>query len=141
MNSLTIIEFYEISNEIGIDELERCTPETSDFWFVHHGSPQNEVGRDFWEGEREVTLSYEFYLGATPVTQKQFELVMPDCPRQVPHHLRVEDTPVDSVFWQWATEFCAKLTRIDRDAGILSKNWKYRLRLQFSLQLALSLPP
>jgi formylglycine-generating enzyme required for sulfatase activity len=39
------------------------------------GSPQNEVGREFWEREREVTLSHEFYLGATPVTQKQFELV------------------------------------------------------------------
>jgi hypothetical protein len=28
---------------------------------------------------------------------------------------------------QAATEFCAKLTEIDRDAGILSKDWEYRL--------------
>jgi formylglycine-generating enzyme required for sulfatase activity len=91
------------------------------------GSPQNEVGHEFWEGEREVTLPYEFYLGATPVTQRQYELVMPGSPRQVANHPTVEDAPVDSVFWQWATEFCAKLTQIDRDAGILSTDWEYRL--------------
>ena len=34
---------------------------------------------------------------------------------------------MDSVGWQGATEFCAKLTQIDRDAGILSKDWEYRL--------------
>ena len=27
--------------------------------------------------EREVTLPYEFYLGATPVTQRQYERVIP----------------------------------------------------------------
>jgi hypothetical protein len=91
------------------------------------GSPQNEVGHAYWEREREVTLPYEFCLGATPVTQRQYELVMPGSPRQVAHHPTVEDAPVDSLFWQWATEYCAKLTEIDRDAGILSKDWEYRL--------------
>jgi formylglycine-generating enzyme required for sulfatase activity len=91
------------------------------------GSPQSEVGHESWEGEREVTLRYEFYLGATPVTQRQFELVMPCFPRQFAHHSTAEDAPVDSVWWQAATEFCAKLTQIDRNAGILSKDWEYRL--------------
>ena len=50
------------------------------------GSPQDEVGREYWEGEREVTLPYEFYLGATPVTQRQFERVMPGFPRHTLHH-------------------------------------------------------
>jgi formylglycine-generating enzyme required for sulfatase activity len=40
------------------------------------GSPENEVGHEPWEREREVTLPYEFYLGATPVTQRQFERVI-----------------------------------------------------------------
>jgi formylglycine-generating enzyme required for sulfatase activity len=100
------------------------------------GSPQDEVGRAFWEAEREVTLPYEFYLGATPVTQRQFELVIP-CPRYAScswaekratdHPGTARDAPVDSVGWQGATEFCAKLTQIDREAGILSQDWEYRL--------------
>jgi hypothetical protein len=32
------------------------------------GSSQLELGHEYWEGEREVTLSHEFYLGATPVS-------------------------------------------------------------------------
>lgn len=91
------------------------------------GSPQSEVGRAYWEGEREVTLSHEFYLGATPVTHRQFELVMPDFPRQLAHHPAAADAPVDSVPWKSATEFCEKLTTIDREAGILSSDWEYRL--------------
>src|SRR5262245_13228772 len=92
------------------------------------GSPQNEVGHEFWERERDVTLPHDFYLGATPVTQRQFELVMPCSPRQIAHHPTAEgNAPVDSVRWQAAAEFCAKLTKIDRDAGILSKDWEYRL--------------
>ncbi len=38
---------------------------------------------------------------------------MPDSPRQVAHHPTVEDATVDSVFWQWATDFCAKLANIE----------------------------
>ena len=91
------------------------------------GSPPSEVGHAYWEAEREVTLSHEFYLGATPVTQRQFELVMPGFQRQLAHHPTAADAPVDSVPWKSATEFCEKLTAIDRDAGILSNDWEYRL--------------
>jgi sulfatase modifying factor 1 len=100
------------------------------------GSPQDEAGRAYWEAEREVALPYEFYLGATPVTQRQFEQVISspkyalcswskDRLKDDPGTAR--DAPVDSVGWKGATEFCEKLTQIDRDAGILSKDWEYRL--------------
>jgi hypothetical protein len=89
------------------------------------GSRQTEVGHEFWEGERDVTLSREFYLGATPVTQRQYERVTGENPTN--HPGTAEDAPVDSVRWQAATEFCGKLTEIDRDAGILSDDWEYRL--------------
>src|SRR5262245_2687200 len=89
------------------------------------GSPQNEAGHEFWEREREVTLPYEFYLGATPVTQRQFELVTGENPTD--HPGTAADAPVDSVRWQAATEFCASLTVIARAAGILRKDWEYRL--------------
>jgi sulfatase modifying factor 1 len=89
------------------------------------GSPLNEVGHEFWEGTREVTLSHEFCLGAAPVTQRQFNLVTAKNPTD--HLGTADDAPVDSVSWQAATEFCAKLTEIDRDAGILSRDREYRL--------------
>jgi Sulfatase-modifying factor enzyme 1 len=97
------------------------------------GSPLDEMGRQYWECEREVTLPYEFYLGATPVTQSQFELVMPGFPRQMAHHPTIAndnsvgDVPVDSVGVQGPFDFCAKLTQLDREAGILSEDWEYRL--------------
>ena len=96
------------------------------------GSPENKVGHEFWERERDVRLPYDFYLGATPVTQRQFELVI-TCPayalcswaaENLKDHPTAKDAPVDSVWWQVATEFCAKLTEIDRAAGILSQDWE-----------------
>ena len=57
------------------------------------GSPPDEVGRAYWEREREVTLPYEFYLGTAPVTQRQFERVIP-CPRYASCSW-AEDRPTD----------------------------------------------
>ena len=97
------------------------------------GSPPSEVGRQYWEEQREVTLPSEFYLGATPVTQGQFERLMPGFPRQMAHHPTLEedsaaaDVPVDSVWSHGPIEFCARLTQLDRDAGILRQDWEYRL--------------
>jgi Sulfatase-modifying factor enzyme 1 len=98
------------------------------------GSPPDEVGRAYFEREREVTLPHEFYLGMAPVTQREFERVIP-CPRYAaaswaedrPTDDPNRNAPVDSVGWQGATDFCATLTQIDRDAGILSQDWEYRL--------------
>jgi hypothetical protein len=98
------------------------------------GSPPDEFGRAYYEVQREVTLPYEFYLGRAPVTQRQFERVI-----QSPWYAScswaenrstddpAKDAPVDSVGWAGASEFCGKLTQLDRDAGILSKDWEYRL--------------
>jgi len=36
------------------------------------GSPPNEVGRAYFEREREVTLSHEFYLGMAPYAGNPF---------------------------------------------------------------------
>lgn len=80
------------------------------------GSLQDEVGRQYWEGEREVTLEHEYYLGAAPVTQIQYERVMggSSAGRTFPAHPRTsDDAPADSIRWQSAAEYCAKLTEID----------------------------
>lgn len=99
------------------------------------GSPADELGHAPWEREREVTLPNEFYLGATPVTRRQYERVITS-PRYAgcswaeersENDAAAGDAPVDSVGWRGATEFCTRLTRIDRDAGLLSQDWEYRL--------------
>jgi sulfatase modifying factor 1 len=93
------------------------------------GSPPDEVGHVYWEREREVTLPYEFYLGATPVTQIEYERVAGENSERsfAAHPRTADDAPADSIGWQRATDYCAKLTQIDRDTGILSKDWEYRL--------------
>ncbi|MBC8353803.1 MAG: SUMF1/EgtB/PvdO family nonheme iron enzyme [Planctomycetes bacterium] len=89
------------------------------------GSPQSEPGHMYWEGKREVTLSHEFYLGATPVTKRQYERVTGENPTD--HAGAGKDAPVDSVNWDMANAFCSKLTEIDGQAGVLRDGWEYRL--------------
>lgn len=108
------------------------------------GSPESELGHAPWERQREVTLPYEFCLGATPVTQRQYERVITspryaDCTwaeGRSAEDPTARDAPVDSVGWRGATEFCTRLTQIDRDAGILSRDWEYRLPTEIEWEYA-----
>src|SRR5688572_17560887 len=88
------------------------------------GSPESEDGHRAWEQKREVTFGSDFYLGKTPVTQEQFEAVTGTNPTA---HEKIGDSPVDSVYWDQATEYCLKLTQRDRKAGVLAHDWEYRL--------------
>jgi hypothetical protein len=88
------------------------------------GSPESEDGHRAWEHEREVTFASDFYLGKTPVTQDQFEAITGTNPTR---HEKIGDAPVDSVTWDQATKYCQKLTKLDREAGVLSDDWEYRL--------------
>lgn len=88
------------------------------------GSPESEEGHRAWEQQREVVFVNDFYLGKMPVTQAQFESVTGTNPTV---QEKTGDAPVDSVTWDQATEYCQKMTRIDRDAGVLPEDWEYRL--------------
>jgi hypothetical protein len=88
------------------------------------GSSQSEDGHRAWEQQREVTVPNDFYLGKTPVTQAQFEVVTDTNPTV---HEKIGDAPVDSVSWNQAKEYCLKLTQRDRKAGVLAHDWEYRL--------------
>src|SRR5262249_12470635 len=84
------------------------------------------AGRCPKEGpQHEVMLSHAFYLGATPVTQEQYQVVMGRNPSRFgaqagggPEH------PVEMVMWDEAVEFCRRLGELpgEKDAGR-----KYRL--------------
>ena len=88
------------------------------------GSPESEDGHRAWEQQREVTFVNDFYLGKTPVTQDQYEAVTGTNPTD---HEKIGDAPVDSVTWDQANEYCQKLTKLDREAGVLPDDWEYRL--------------
>ena len=88
------------------------------------GSAEAEEGHSAWELQREVTISSDFFLGQTPVTQAQYELISGENPTD---HAVNPDAPVDSVWWGPAEEFCQKLTALDHKSGVLSDDWEYRL--------------
>jgi formylglycine-generating enzyme required for sulfatase activity len=71
------------------------------------GSPDGEKGRSADEGpQREVTITKPFYMGATEVTQAQYEAVM----GKNPSSFKGPQNPVDSVSWEDAVDFCKKLS-------------------------------
>lgn len=88
------------------------------------GSPESEDGHRVWEQQREVTFVNDFYLGQTPVTQEQYEVVTGTNPTD---HEVIRNAPVDSVNWDQANEYCQKLTTLDHEAGVLPDGWEYRL--------------
>lgn len=72
------------------------------------GSPEDESGRVEDESRHEVTLTHEFLIHSTEVTQGQFEAVMGYDPSR---HLRCsEDCPVDQVSWHESAAYCNALS-------------------------------
>jgi formylglycine-generating enzyme required for sulfatase activity len=88
------------------------------------GSPESEEGHRVWERQREITFVNDFYLGKPPVTQEQYAAVTGTNPTD---HEKVGDAPADSVSWESANGYCQKLTKLDREAGVLPDGWEYRL--------------
>ena len=75
-----------------------------------------------------VTLTKPFRLGKTEVTQGQWQSVMGTEPwKGLFNVVAHEDSPAIHVSWDDATAFCEKLTAIERKAGTLKANEKYRL--------------
>ena len=75
---------------------------------------------------QEVTLTKPFYMGATPVTQAQYEAVM----GANPSFNKGAANPVDTVVWDDAVEFCKKLSAKTSQAVRLptEAEWEYACR-------------
>ena len=73
----------------------------------------------FSEVAHEATLTRNFYLAKTEVTQAQWKAVM----GTEPSNFKGDDLPVEKVSWNDAMEFCEKLN----DSGAAPDGWKFSL--------------
>ena len=103
------------------------------------GSPASEEDRYENETEHEVTISKDYYLGVTEVTQGQYEKVIGVNPsfwqKRV---IRKSDSsmyPVEQVTWEDAVEFCKELSDLpeEKKAGRVYRlpteaEWEYACR-------------
>ena len=87
------------------------------------GSPRNEPGRWNTEVQHEVTLTKGYWMGKYEVTQAQYEAVT----GSNPSGLKGADLPVELVRWYDATNFCAKLTEMEKAAGRLPEGYEFTL--------------
>jgi len=102
------------------------------------GSPESEEGRQKDETQHEVTISKDYYLGVTEVTQGQYQKVMGKNPSYFKKRIiRESDSsmyPVEAVSWEDAVEFCKKLSELPKEkAGRVYRlpteaEWEYACR-------------
>jgi formylglycine-generating enzyme required for sulfatase activity len=99
------------------------------------GSPAGEGAAEEWP-RHDVTLSRPFYLGAFPVTQREYAAVMGVNPCDLAEANRGgPDHPVEYVSWDEAVEFCKRLSALpaERRAGRVYRlpteaEWEYACR-------------
>jgi formylglycine-generating enzyme required for sulfatase activity len=103
------------------------------------GSPIEEEGARDAEGQHQVTISKDYYLGGTEVTQGQYEKVMgTNLSNFQKRVIRKSDSsmyPVEQVSWEDAVEFCKKLSALpdEKKAGRVYRlpteaEWEYACR-------------
>jgi formylglycine-generating enzyme required for sulfatase activity len=106
--------------DLGI-EMVRIEPGT-----FRMGSAPEEPDRNKAEGpQMTVTLSQAFWLGKTPVTQRQYEAFTGKNPSSLKQ--AGKDAPVENVSWTDAMKFCAELTEREKAAGRLPAGYVYTL--------------
>jgi len=89
------------------------------------GSPSTESGRNSNEGPQTyVTFTRGFFIGKFEVTQGEYLSLMGTNPSAYKGNLNL---PVETVTWNDAAAYCARLTQIEQAAGRLPTRWVYRL--------------
>ena len=86
------------------------------------GSPQDELGRSENETRHWVTLTRDYWLGETEVTQGQWKAVMGDNPSCFK---KGDSYPVEEVSWEKTMDFCEKLN--ERYRGKLPPGYEFSL--------------
>jgi len=88
------------------------------------------------EGDKEVTIAHDFYLGKYEVTQEEWQAIMGSNPSSVQQAKDVAEAdlkrfPVEQVSWEDAQEFVTRLNERDQQAG-----WVYRLPTEVEWEYA-----
>ena len=92
------------------------------------GSPESEEGRQVGEDQVQVRLTKGFWIGKYEVTQGEWERVMGTTPWKRQYYVKQGARYAATyVSWEDATEFVAKLTTQERQAGRLPAGWRYTL--------------
>jgi formylglycine-generating enzyme required for sulfatase activity len=90
------------------------------------GSADDEADRGDDEGpQTQVTLTKDFFLGTTDVTQGQYEALMGTNPSDF--KAVGPNAPVEEISWAAAMAFCQKLTERERGAGRLPAGYVFNL--------------
>ena len=99
------------------------------------GSPDTEADRRGNEGPQHRVQLQSFFIGQTPVTQVQWQVVAGWPKQQLelepqPSRFHGANRPVERVSWHEAVEFCRRLSaRTGRDYGLPSEaQWEYACR-------------
>ena len=99
------------------------------------GSPDTEAERRGNEGPQHRVQLQSFFIGHTPVTQAQWQVVAGWPKQQLelepqPSRFQGANRPVERVSWHEAVEFCRRLSaRTGRDYGLPSEaQWEYACR-------------
>jgi len=103
------------------------------------GSAIEEEGADDDEEQHRVTISKDYYLGVTEVTQGQYEKVMGINPSHFQKRvIRKSDSsmyPVERVLWEEAVEFCKALSDLPEEKATgrmyrlpTEAEWEYACR-------------
>ncbi|MBO3459067.1 SUMF1/EgtB/PvdO family nonheme iron enzyme [Aetokthonos hydrillicola Thurmond2011] len=99
------------------------------------GAPKTEQGSFDWERPQHKVTVPSFFMGKYPVTQGQWEAVaiLPQINRKLkpdPSRFKRKDLPVESISWDDAVEFCARLSKATgRNYRLPSEaEWEYACR-------------
>jgi formylglycine-generating enzyme required for sulfatase activity len=99
------------------------------------GSPEQEADRQSDEGPQHQVKLRSFFMGQTPVTQAQWQVVAGWPTQQLelkdqPSIFQGANRPVEQVSWQEAVEFCRRLrVRTGREYSLPSEaQWEYACR-------------
>ena len=116
------VKLPSVTNSIGMELIELPAGKFT------MGSPEDEKDREEAEAQVSVTLTKSFTLGKTEVTQGQWQSVMGTEPWTGQKNVQADkDCPATYVSWGDATEFCKRLTDLERAAGTLKADEEYRL--------------